>query len=122
MRTERYQDGTLVEVIELFDQSGVITFRHIVDGSVVEERSATVDEQEVFADGEKQQRIDTIQSQFPGAVRTLRTWANQAQNTNVTNQNAVATLQIVVDRLGLFFDRFADLLVLLDRADVDDFE
>ena len=122
MRTERYQDGVLVEITELFDQSGVVTFRHTVDGTVVEERSATVEEQEAFADGEKQQRVDTIQNQFPGAVRTLRTWANQAQNTNVTNQNAVATLQIVVDRLGLFFDRFADLLILIDRADVDDFE
>ena len=122
MRTERYVNGALVEVTELFDQSGVITFRHTVDGTVVEERPATVDEQEAFADGEKQQRVDTIQNQFPGAVRTLRTWSRQAQNTTVTNNNAVATLQVVVDRLGLFFDRFADLLILLDRADVDDFE
>lgn len=45
-----------------------------------------------------------------GAVATLRTWATQAQGTTVTQGNAVATLQTVVNRLGVFFDRFADLL------------
>jgi len=44
------------------------------------------------------------------AVATLRTWATQAGNTTVTQGNAVATLQTVVDRLGIFFDRFADLI------------
>ena len=44
------------------------------------------------------------------AVSTLRTWSDQAANTTVTQGNAVATLQIMVDRLGVFFDRFADLV------------
>lgn len=122
MRIERYRDGVLIEITELLDVSGTITFRHTVDGLVVEERPATVDEQETYADDVKMQRVDALADQFQGGIKTLRQWATQAQNTTVTNGNAVATLQIVVDRLGLFFDRFADLLVLIDRADIDDFE
>lgn len=45
-----------------------------------------------------------------GSVPTLRAWAADAQSTTVTSGNAVATLQVVVDRLGVFFDRFADLI------------
>jgi hypothetical protein len=44
------------------------------------------------------------------AVATLRVWADQAETTTVTSGNAVATLQTVVSRLGVFFDNFADLL------------
>jgi pyridoxine/pyridoxamine 5'-phosphate oxidase len=44
------------------------------------------------------------------AITTLRQWSDQAETTTVTNGNAVATLQTVVTRLGVFFDRFADLL------------
>ena len=45
-----------------------------------------------------------------GSIATLRTWADQAAGTTVTSGNAVATLQTVVTRLGVFFDHFADLL------------
>jgi hypothetical protein len=44
------------------------------------------------------------------AIDTLRQWASQSRSTTVTSGNAVATLQTVVNRLGTFFDRFADLL------------
>lgn len=44
------------------------------------------------------------------SIATLRTWAADAQGTTVTSGNAVATLQVVVNRLGTFFDRFADLI------------
>lgn len=44
------------------------------------------------------------------AVATLRTWSTQAKSTTVTTQNAVPTLQTVVNRLGTFFDHFANLL------------
>jgi hypothetical protein len=44
------------------------------------------------------------------AIATLRQWSDQAETTTVTNGNAVQTLQLVVNRLGVFFDRFADLL------------
>lgn len=44
------------------------------------------------------------------AVATMRQWASDARGTTVTSGNAVATLQVVVARLGTFFDRFADLV------------
>lgn len=44
------------------------------------------------------------------AIPTLRQWASDARGVTVTSGNAVATLQTVVNRLGTFFDRFADLL------------
>lgn len=44
------------------------------------------------------------------SIDTLRAWADQAKNTTVTSQNAVATLQVVSNRLGRFFDHFADLV------------
>ncbi len=122
MRTERFVDGVLVEIVELIDVAGTVTFRHTLNGVVVEERAATTIEQADYTATVKQQRIDTVNDQFAGGVKTLRLWATQAQGTTVTNTNAVATLQIVIDRLGLFFDRFADLLVLLDKADIDDFD
>jgi hypothetical protein len=43
-------------------------------------------------------------------IPVLRQWAEDARNTTVTQGNAVATLGVVVDRLGKFFDQFADLL------------
>lgn len=44
------------------------------------------------------------------AAKVLKQWARDADKVNVTSQNAVQTLQVVVDRLGIFFDNFADLL------------
>lgn len=44
------------------------------------------------------------------AVATLRTWAVEAASTNVTNGNNTAVTQTMVNRLGVFFDRFADLI------------
>ena len=44
------------------------------------------------------------------AVATLRTWATQAAGVTVTQGNAIATLQLSVERQGKFFDHFADLL------------
>ena len=122
MRTERYTNGVLLEVEELVDVVGTITYRRTVDGAVVEERPADRTERESYAAEIKQQRVEAIDRQFAAGIKTLRLWSNQAQSTTVTQGNAVATLQVMVDRLGLFFDRFADLLVLLDRVDIDDFE
>ena len=44
------------------------------------------------------------------AVAVLRQWAADAAGTNVTNGNNTNVTQTVVDRLGVFFDRFADLI------------
>lgn len=46
-----------------------------------------------------------------GAVRTLRDWSSQMEAHTVTQQNAVNTVQLLVDRMAVFFDRFADLIV-----------
>ena len=53
---------------------------------------------------------DTKRGNYQGAVTTLRTWSDQAETTTVTSGNAVATLQTMVDRSGVFYDRFADLI------------
>ena len=44
------------------------------------------------------------------AIPTLRQWALDAQSVNVNNGNNNAVTQQLVDRTGIFFDRFADLL------------
>jgi hypothetical protein len=44
------------------------------------------------------------------AIPTLREWAADAEATTATSGNAVQVLNVVLDRLGVFFDRFADLL------------
>lgn len=46
----------------------------------------------------------------PATIATLRTWADDAEATTATSGNAVAVLNTVLDRLAVFFDRFADLL------------
>ena len=43
-------------------------------------------------------------------VATLRAWAATAAGTTVTNGNAVAVLQVVVDHQATFFAKFADLI------------
>ena len=53
---------------------------------------------------------DVKRGNYQGAVTTLRTWSDQAENTTVTSGNAVATLQQMVDRSGIMWDRFADLI------------
>ena len=55
-------------------------------------------------------RQETRRLNVEQAVSTLRTWSDQAESTTVTQGNAVATVQTMVDRLGVFFDRFADLV------------
>ncbi len=44
------------------------------------------------------------------AVSTLRQWALDAEGTTVSNGNNTAVTQTMVNRLGVFFDRFADLI------------
>lgn len=58
---------------------------------------------------------DTASSNLDNAVATLRQWASDARNTTVTAGNVVAVTQTMVNRVGTFFDRFADLLVAQGR-------
>lgn len=50
------------------------------------------------------------ENNLSGSIATLRQWAADARAVTVTPGNSVATLQTVTNRLGVFFDRFADLL------------
>lgn len=71
------------------------------------ERAKTQEELDAEAAADRQA---TRVMDLTSSVATLRTWADDAAATTVTSGNAVATLQVVVNRLGVFFDRFADLL------------
>jgi hypothetical protein len=50
------------------------------------------------------------QTNYKGAVATLRQWSDDAEATAVTSGNAVAVLQEMVDRSGTMWDRLADLI------------
>lgn len=82
----------------------------LVDGTptvVWTERPKTQSELDAEAEREARQERDTT---LEGAISTLQQWADDAAGTTVTSDNAVQVLGVVVDRLGVFFDRFADLL------------
>jgi hypothetical protein len=67
----------------------------------------TAQEQAEYAE---QQALNTKLVNLETAIATLRQWALDAQGVTVTSGNAVAVLQQVVDRSGVFYDKFADLL------------
>ncbi len=48
------------------------------------------------------------------AIPVLRRWAEDANAVTVTTQNAVSVLNILIPRIGTFFDKFADLLEISD--------
>jgi len=73
------------------------------DGTVISSR-------QVVRDVTEQLAFATREANLAASVATLRQWASDARGTSVTSGNAVATLQVVVNRLGVFFDQFADLL------------
>lgn len=50
------------------------------------------------------------------AVATLRSWSTTAQGTTVTAGNVVAVTQVIVNNLGTFYSRFADLLQSLGKG------
>lgn len=82
----------------------------LVDGVptvVWTERAKTQAELDAEAEAAAQAERKAI---LEGAIPSLRLWADDAAATDVTSTNAVNVLQVVVDRLGVFFDRFADLL------------
>lgn len=112
LRDETFADNALVgrEEIERFDPSTVEYRRY--DGSLViqEQRSATPDEIEAVDEYDAGVVIDEKRSNVDQAVAALRQWAADAQSTTVTNANQRAVLQTTINRLGTFFDRFADLI------------
>lgn len=52
----------------------------------------------------------TKATNLSASIATLRTWSTEAAGTTVTAGNVVAVTQTMVNRLGIFFSRFADLL------------
>ena len=111
-RTETYAASQLVERIEIerFDPS-TVEYRRF-DGSLViqEQRPATPDEIVTVDDYDDGVALNQKATNVSQAVTTLRQWAVDAAGTTVNNGNNRAVTQQVVDRLGVFFDRFADLI------------
>lgn len=71
------------------------------------ERAKTQVELDAQAQAEQDAETRFILQQ---AVPTLRQWAIDAETTTATSGNAVNVLNVTLDRLAVFFDRFADLL------------
>ncbi len=112
IRQETFSQGALVERIEKerLDSSTVEYRRYDSTLTLVEQRAATADEilrvdDQIDAEDREQKGANVSQ-----AVSTLRQWAIDAAGTSVNNGNNTNVTQQVVDRLGIFFDRFADLI------------
>ncbi len=110
-RTETYDSDGLVERIEINRLNGTVEYRRYNSTlTLVETRPATAEEivqVDAQIDAEDREQKGTNVSQ---AVTTLRQWASDAAGTTVNNGNNTTVTQQVVDRLGVFFDRFADLI------------
>lgn len=108
---EMWSAGMLVSGWEVVRVNGAATYREYdAQRRTTVERPASPDEEAMLLRSEEEQRNLARADALRQAVATLRTWSSQASGTTVTSGNAVATLQTVVTRLGIFFDRFADLL------------
>jgi hypothetical protein len=99
------RDLQLVETRALDTGTGIVTVTP-VDGPVTTAAAAP----QVVAALIESTVIDARRLRLDQAAATLRQWAADADATTVTAGNAVAVLGVVVDRLAVFFDRFADLL------------
>jgi hypothetical protein len=64
--------------------------------------------------------LDTLQQRevaLKNAIATLRQWSQDAANApTATNGNILNQFETVKDRLGIFMDRFADLLESIGKA------
>ena len=111
-RSENYDETGLTERIEIerFDPS-TVEYRRFDDSLVIQEqRPATPDEIEKVDSNDAGVVLNQKATNVSQAVTALRQWASDAAGTTVTTGNQVAVLQQVVNRLGTFFDRFADLI------------
>ncbi len=111
IRTETYTDSQLVERIEIERLNGTVEYRRYDSTlTLVETRPATADEIVTVDNHDAGLVLDQKADNVSQSVTTLRQWAADAAGTTVTTGNQVVVLQQVVDRLGTFFDRFADLI------------
>jgi hypothetical protein len=53
-------------------------------------------------------------STLRNSIPVLRGWAADARNTTITQGNVIQVTNVMLDRLGKFFDAFADLLETRD--------
>ena len=111
IRTETFDSDGLVERIEIERLNGTVEYRRYDSTlTLVETRPATADEIVRVDEQIDSDDRDTKGTNVSQAVTTLRQWAVDAAGTTVTTGNQVTVLQQVVNRLGVFFDRFADLI------------
>jgi len=112
IRHDTYGQTGLTERVEIerLDPSTVEYNRFDSDLVLVETRPATPDEIELVDNQIEFEDREQKQSNVEQAVDTLRQWAIDSAGTTVTDQNNTAVTQQIVDRLGVFFDRFADLI------------
>lgn len=111
----RLAEFGIYEVVEVPRPADTDTTTHdltveVVDGvpsQVWTERLWTQDELAAIAAREARDARDTF---LRNAIGTLETWSRQADNHTVTQLNAVATVQTIVDNLAVFYDGFAKLL------------
>ena len=110
-RTETFAQSNLVERVEIERLNGTVEYRRFDSTlTLVETRPATPDEIELVDNQIDNEDRETKADNVSQSVTTLRQWATDAAGTTVTTGNQVVVLQQVVDRLGTFFDRFADLI------------
>ncbi len=111
IRHETYDQTGLVERVEIERLNGTVEYRRF-DSTLtpVETRPATPDETLLVDDQIDSEDRDTKGDNVSQSVTTLRQWAVDAAATTVNNGNNATVTQQVVDRLGVFFDRFADLI------------
>lgn len=115
-------NGALVENVIIADKAPVIAGRTVVDVSAIPVGPGDTYDGSAFTPRVPSARELAKNSAGPNvrqAYAVLRTWANQAHTASAAypGQSAAqqaATLAVVLDRLGTFFDRFADLLVSMD--------
>ncbi len=111
IRTETYDQSGLVERIEIERSNGTVEYRRYDSAlTIFEARPATPDEIEAVDEQIDQEDREQKGTNVSQAVTTLRQWASDAAGTTVTNGNNKVVTQQMVNRLGIFFDRFADLI------------
>lgn len=107
MNVQEFKDGVLVYSRTYDTTAGTVTV--FKDGVST---AYTADPEDLAAIAEAkaiQDRTDRLNN----AVTTLRLWASEAKTVDVAPMTVTqhkAVTQTVVTRLGIFFDRFADLL------------
>lgn len=109
--------GVILEVQQIFRDALLLPRykREFPPGTVVEDRPATGEEEEKLLINEDLEVRDQAKARLTGAVATLRGWETDAANVvstwdGMTTAQRFAALKVVVQRLGSFMGRMADLL------------